>query len=180
MAVAIPFIMVGMAVLGTVMSAQAQREQGEAAKEAADYNAGIARRNAQISLDQADMDAEAQQRDAPRHMGAMRADYGAAGITISPGRVGGHRHHGGARLPEHPLQRQNSCPRVRGRSGPVRDERRERGVVRQQPRGRNADWRARQCCELRLRPRHVQGTPAAGYSGGRATNSLTGLRVGGV
>lgn len=82
MAVAIPFIMVGMAVLGTVMSANAQKEQGEAAKKTAEYNAGISRRNAEISMDQAATDAEAQQRDARRRAGAMRAGYGASGVTM--------------------------------------------------------------------------------------------------
>jgi hypothetical protein len=82
MAVAIPFIMVGMAVMGSVMSAQAQKKEGEAAKEAAQYNAAISRRNAEISMDQAAMDAEAQGRDARAKAGSMRAAYGASGVTM--------------------------------------------------------------------------------------------------
>jgi hypothetical protein len=183
MAVAIPFIMVGMAVLGTVMSAQAQREQGEAAKDAADYNAGIARRNAQISLDQADRDAEAQGRDARRQLGAMRAGYGAAGITMegSPLDVLEDT----ATTAE--LDRQNILYRGRIRALGFEDE---AGLYEMSGENAASSGNSRATATLigglgnaassAYGAGMFKSTPAAGYSGGRATNSLTGLRGGGV
>jgi hypothetical protein len=48
---------------------------------AANYNADVARRNAALSLEQAALDAKAQQRQAKKIIGGMRASYGASGVS---------------------------------------------------------------------------------------------------
>lgn len=82
MAVALPFIMIGMSVLGSVMGAQQAQKQGDAAAAAAKFNADAARRNAGIARQQASDDAAAQRRDSTQKLGAMRAAYGASGVTL--------------------------------------------------------------------------------------------------
>lgn len=76
MAVAIPFIMVAGAALsayGAVQSAQAQ-------KTAAQYNAALNERNATIAHQQAEADAQMQERRARQVHGSIVAGYGAAGV----------------------------------------------------------------------------------------------------
>jgi parvulin-like peptidyl-prolyl isomerase len=68
-------------VAGLAMNAVGAISQGMAASKAADYNAAINARNAQIAQQQAQADAEAQQRQAYQRMGAIRAAYGASGVT---------------------------------------------------------------------------------------------------
>lgn len=81
MAVAAPFIMMGMTMLGGIMSAQAAQRQGKAAADAARFNAASAQRNADAARSQAAQDAAAKEREGIKHIGAMRAAYGAAGVT---------------------------------------------------------------------------------------------------
>ncbi len=183
MAVAIPFIMVGMSVLGTVMSAQAQKKEGEAAKEAAQYNAAISRRNAQISLDQAEMDAGSQSRDARRQMGAMRAGYGASGVTMegSPLDV----LEATAIAAEH--DRQNILYKGRIRALGFEDE---AGLYDMA--GENAEERGNSKSTATLMgglgsaatsaygAGMFKSGAASGYRGGTGTNPVSGLRVRGV
>jgi hypothetical protein len=68
-------------IASTAMSVMGSIQQGKAAKAAANYNVAIANRNAGIARQQAAADAESQQRDARHKLGAMRAAYGASGIT---------------------------------------------------------------------------------------------------
>lgn len=82
MAAALPFIAVGMMVLGTVMSAAGAQQDGRDRKAAADFNASVADRNAGIARAQAAQDAAQQQRDARRQMGAISAGYGASGVAV--------------------------------------------------------------------------------------------------
>jgi Flp pilus assembly protein TadG len=63
------------------MNAVGAISQGMAASKAADYNAQVAARNAQIYKQQAEADAEKQQREAYQRLGAMRYLYGASGVT---------------------------------------------------------------------------------------------------
>lgn len=55
--------------------------QGQGQKLAADYNATIARQNAEIATQQGVAASEAQQRDAARKIGAATAAYGASGVS---------------------------------------------------------------------------------------------------
>lgn len=82
MAVALPFIMIGMSVLGAMSSANAAKKQAANESAAAEYNAGIADRNAGIARDQAAQDAEAQRRTNTQKLGSIRAGYGASGVTM--------------------------------------------------------------------------------------------------
>jgi hypothetical protein len=78
-------IAIGATVVGTAMSAISAINQGQAASDAANYNAQLAQRNAQIATDQAGMDAEMQQRDARRRIDAAAAGFGASGLVTSEG-----------------------------------------------------------------------------------------------
>jgi uncharacterized protein (DUF2147 family) len=60
--------------------------KGKAAKKAANYNASIAERNAGIARQQAQADAERSSATHGTSMGAMRAAYGASGITAKAAR----------------------------------------------------------------------------------------------
>lgn len=82
MAVALPYIAMGLMAASTIQGMQAAQAEGRAAKQAADYNAAIAQRNAGIARRQAQLDVDAQQRDKDRHLGAMVAAYGASGVTM--------------------------------------------------------------------------------------------------
>lgn len=82
MAAALPFIMVGMSVLGTMQGMQAAKKQGDAEAAAAKFNADASRRNAGIARQQASQDAEAKRRDNVQKLGSIRAGYGAAGVTL--------------------------------------------------------------------------------------------------
>ena len=69
-------------VAGTAMAVIGALNQGQQAKSAANYNATVATNNAVASRQQAAANAEAQARKARLQMGAMRAGYGASGITM--------------------------------------------------------------------------------------------------
>lgn len=73
-----PFLMTaatGMQALGAV-------QEGRAGRKAAERNAQIAERNATITRQQANADALAQQKEARKKLGAIRAGYGASGLTM--------------------------------------------------------------------------------------------------
>jgi len=78
---AIPLIMLAVTVASTAMSAVSQMQQAKAQESAADYNAKLNKRNADIALQQGAADAEAQRRQNIMRFGAARAAYGAAGVT---------------------------------------------------------------------------------------------------
>ncbi len=81
MAAAVPFIIMGVSMLGSMKSAQSAKDQGEAAATAQRFNAAAAQRDAQVARDQAAQDASAKQIEGIKKIGAARAAYGAAGIT---------------------------------------------------------------------------------------------------
>lgn len=68
--------------IGTIFSAVGAISQGVQASNAADYNAAVARNNALAARQQASANAEAQGRESRRRLGAMRAAYGASGVTM--------------------------------------------------------------------------------------------------
>lgn len=76
-------------IAGTAMSAIGSIQQGNAARQAADYNAAVAERNAAIqnnnailARQQAVSASEQQRKDAARTMGRMRAGYAASGVQM--------------------------------------------------------------------------------------------------
>lgn len=71
-----------MSAAGAAVSAMGSISQGKAQAQAAGYNAQIAERNATIARQQAGADAETQRRNSMRAIGAMRANYGASGVTL--------------------------------------------------------------------------------------------------
>lgn len=71
-----------MMAVGTAMSAMAAMKQAQAQAGAMKFNATIAEQNATSARDQATA-AEMQQRtEAEKRLGAMRASYGASGVTM--------------------------------------------------------------------------------------------------
>lgn len=77
-----PEVVMFMQVAGTAMSVIGALNQGQQAKDAANYNAQVANNNAIASRQQAEANAAAQQRRARQQIGAARAGYGASGITM--------------------------------------------------------------------------------------------------
>lgn len=69
-------------VAGTVISVIGALNQGQQAKDAANYNAQVANNNAIAARQQAEANAAAQQRKARLQIGSMRAGYGAAGVGL--------------------------------------------------------------------------------------------------
>jgi len=63
------------------LSAIGQIQAGAAQSRAAKYNSALDEQNAAVSRSQAAADADIQKRESYRRMGAIRAAYGAAGIT---------------------------------------------------------------------------------------------------
>ena len=78
MAVALPIMMVA----GAAISAYGAMQQGKAQAEAATYNARISDQQAQMSLDQAGVEAATQRRRAEQQQGSLIAAYGAANVTM--------------------------------------------------------------------------------------------------
>lgn len=70
-----------LALIGTGISAVGAIQQGQAAKQTANYNAALADRNAVIATQQSAAHEEAQRKLDRRRMGAMRAGYSASGVT---------------------------------------------------------------------------------------------------
>ena len=77
MAAALPYI----AAAGMALQAIQSIQQGNAAKAAGDYNAARARRDAAVAVQQSEADAQAKDREKIQHIGAIRAAYGASGVT---------------------------------------------------------------------------------------------------
>lgn len=80
---ALPFIAVGLSVLGSISSANAQKQQAEASAQASIYNAQIAQRDAVVARQQATADAALHARDAQRRISSMVAGFGASGTELS-------------------------------------------------------------------------------------------------
>lgn len=74
-------IMAGVSMLGGAVSAMGAQAQGQSAAMAQQFNADIAGRNAGLARDAAAYDASIQERNARMQMGAIRAAYGASGVT---------------------------------------------------------------------------------------------------
>lgn len=71
----VPIIMAVVSAVGALAQAKSQ-------KDAADYNESVANRNAGIALQQASVDEARQRRETMQKMGAIRAGYGASGVTV--------------------------------------------------------------------------------------------------
>jgi hypothetical protein len=69
----------------TLLGAGGAMRQGEADANASRYNAETSRQNAEIARSQGVAQAEAQQREAARKIGAAVALYGASGVQVSTG-----------------------------------------------------------------------------------------------
>lgn len=67
--------------ISTAVAVAGQVQQAKAQSSAANYNQEVAQRNAKIAIIQGNQDAEAQKRKNILTLGAMRASYGAAGVT---------------------------------------------------------------------------------------------------
>lgn len=76
------YVAIALMAVGTLQGAASAARQGEAAKAAADFNAQVARRNAQIATQQAEADAARQKQVAFKKIGEMTAAYGASGVTL--------------------------------------------------------------------------------------------------
>lgn len=84
MAMAAPILMMVGAVVsavGAIRQANARSDDMNAAADAATFNANVSEQNAQIALDQGRAEAAMQERDTRRRLGAIRANFGASGIT---------------------------------------------------------------------------------------------------
>lgn len=81
MAVALPWIMAAAAAVSAVGAVQ----QGQAASDAANYNATIARQNADAANQQAQAADVMLKRRQEQQMGAALASYGAAGVDLAGG-----------------------------------------------------------------------------------------------
>lgn len=64
------------------MSVIGALKQGQAAKDAGDYNAAINQRNSQIALDQGAVDEARQRRENAQRLGTIRAGVGASGVQM--------------------------------------------------------------------------------------------------
>jgi hypothetical protein len=73
---------VTMSILSTAFSVVGAISQGRQEKNAAEYNAAVARNNAIAARQQAAANAEAQGREARRRIGSARAGYGASGVAL--------------------------------------------------------------------------------------------------
>lgn len=90
MAVAIPAGMMGAmmavsaatAAAGAAMSAMGAIAQGNAQKQASQYNAALQERSARIALEQSQAEADRVRRLASRVQGSMLAGFGGSGLTI--------------------------------------------------------------------------------------------------
>ena len=69
----------------TAMAVAGDVKQGQAASQAAGYNAQLATQNAGIAAAQGEAAAQAQSRDSQRKIGAAMAAYGASGVQMSDG-----------------------------------------------------------------------------------------------
>lgn len=77
--------MAWLAIAGAAVSAIGAIQKGQADAGAAKYNATIARQNSVVALQQGDAAVQAQNRDARRRLGSMKALYGASGVEGDTG-----------------------------------------------------------------------------------------------
>lgn len=77
--------MAWLAIAGAAVSAIGAIQKGQADAGAAKYNATIARQNSVVALQQGEAAVQAQNRDARRRLGSMKALYGAAGVEGDTG-----------------------------------------------------------------------------------------------
>lgn len=75
-------VALGLSAVGTLLTASSLFGQGQAGQRSAEYNAEIARRNAQIAQQQTQMDLETAQRNKVRALGSIRAAAGASGVAL--------------------------------------------------------------------------------------------------
>lgn len=73
----------GLSALSGVTSVVSKLTEGSAASAADRFNADVAGQNSQIAAEQAQMQLRQQQTDAVRKLGAIKAGYGASGVTMS-------------------------------------------------------------------------------------------------
>jgi hypothetical protein len=71
-----------MSVIGSFQKANQQSSEYNNAAQAAEYNAAQAQQNAVVARQQAGASAEQQRMAATKHLGTMRASYGASGVTM--------------------------------------------------------------------------------------------------
>lgn len=83
MAVALPFIAMGLAVAGGGLAAYSQMREGKAAHQAAKYNAKVAEQNAKQAGEQASFDAEQIRRQRMILTGRQRAAAASSGLFLS-------------------------------------------------------------------------------------------------
>lgn len=72
---------VTMTVISTAFSVFGAVQQGNSAKKIGEYNAAVARRNAEAARAQAGADARAKERESIQRLGSIRAAYGASGVA---------------------------------------------------------------------------------------------------
>ena len=85
MAVAIPFVMMGLAAYSAISSAQAQQQAGQQAQQIANSNADILSQRATQAQNEAQARAAIQARSNARTLGATKAAYGASGVDVNEG-----------------------------------------------------------------------------------------------
>lgn len=74
-----------MAASGAAVSAVGAIRQGQAASNAANFNAALAKQNVDVAEGQSVAASDMQQRDAARRIGAATAAYGASGVQMADG-----------------------------------------------------------------------------------------------
>lgn len=79
----LPIASIALSVIGGFTQAGAQAGQAKAEKQAAEYNAQVARNNATAATQQADYNAGRTREQALRSMGSQRAAYAKSGVDIS-------------------------------------------------------------------------------------------------
>lgn len=77
----LPIIGAALSAVGSVVGAVGAMQQANAASTAAGYNAQVQHRNAIAARQQSDMAMEDKARDNRRQLGAIKAAYGASGLT---------------------------------------------------------------------------------------------------
>lgn len=75
-------------IVAGVVQAYGQVQQGRAAKNAANYNAGMMRAQARDAVERGDMEAEVQSAKVKQVMGRQRAAMGASGADVDTGSFG--------------------------------------------------------------------------------------------
>lgn len=76
-------VVAGLSAVSSAVGVVGKITQGNAASSADTFNADVANQNAQIAADQGKLQLQQQQVDAYRKLGAIKAAYGASGVTSS-------------------------------------------------------------------------------------------------